>query len=56
MLTDEQINILVDGIYSWAKGHDVGRLPPYSAALGSGGRENQFLLGLCQLPRFGRKA
>jgi cytochrome c oxidase cbb3-type subunit III len=36
MLTEEQINILVDGIYNWAKGHEVStdNLPPYSAALG----------------------
>jgi cytochrome c oxidase cbb3-type subunit 3 len=36
MLTDEQVNILVDGIYGWAKGHEApsDNLPPYSAALG----------------------
>src|SRR6202035_1852304 len=36
MLTDEQINIVVDGIYNWAKGHEAPKdnLPPYSAALG----------------------
>jgi cytochrome c oxidase cbb3-type subunit III len=36
MLTDEQINILVDGIYRWTKGHEASadNLPPYSAALG----------------------
>jgi cytochrome c oxidase cbb3-type subunit III len=36
MLTDEQINILVDGIYHWAKGREApaDNLPPYSAALG----------------------
>ena len=36
MLTDEQINILVDGIYHWAKGREAAadNLPPYSAALG----------------------
>jgi cytochrome c oxidase cbb3-type subunit III len=40
MLTDEQINILVDGIYSWAKGHEMSgaNLPPYSAALGDADR------------------
>ena len=36
MLTDDQINILVDGIYLWAKGHEAptDNLPPYSANLG----------------------
>lgn len=36
MLTDEQINILVEGIYGWAKGRAAAtdNLPPYSAALG----------------------
>jgi cytochrome c oxidase cbb3-type subunit III len=36
LLTDAQINILVDGIYKWTKGHEVptDNLPPYSAALG----------------------
>jgi mono/diheme cytochrome c family protein len=36
MLTDEQINILVDGIYQWGKGHEApaDNLPPYSAPLG----------------------
>ena len=36
MLTDEQINIVVDGIYNWAKGHEAPKdnLPSYSAALG----------------------
>jgi cytochrome c oxidase cbb3-type subunit III len=40
MLTDEQINILVDGIYKWAKGHQApaDNLPPYSAALGDAER------------------
>jgi cytochrome c oxidase cbb3-type subunit 3 len=36
MLTDEQVNIVVDGIYNWTKGHEAPKdnLPPYSAALG----------------------
>ena len=36
MLTDEQINILVEGIYGWTKGRAAAtdNLPPYSAALG----------------------
>ena len=40
MLTDEQINVLVDGIYSWTKGHEApaDNLPPYSAALGDAER------------------
>jgi cytochrome c oxidase cbb3-type subunit III len=40
MLTDEQINILVDGIYGWAKGHEApaDNLPPYSAPLGDAER------------------
>ncbi len=40
LLTDEQINILVDGIYHWAKGHEAptDNLPPYSAALGDAER------------------
>ena len=57
MLTDEQINILVDGIYNWAKGHEAptDNLPPYSAALGDAERgEVDFCAGLCQLPRFRR--
>jgi cytochrome c oxidase cbb3-type subunit 3 len=35
-LTDEQINILVEGIYNWTKGHEApsDQLPPYAAALG----------------------
>ena len=40
MLTDEQVNILVEGIYHWAKGHEApaDNLPPYSAALGDAER------------------
>ncbi len=40
LLTDEQINILVDGIYNWVKGHEAPaeNLPPYSAALGDAAR------------------
>jgi cytochrome c oxidase cbb3-type subunit III len=40
LLTDEQINILVDGVYHWAKGHEAptDNLPPYSAALGDAER------------------
>jgi cytochrome c oxidase cbb3-type subunit III len=40
MLTDEQINILTDGIYNWAKGHEAptDNLPPYSASLGDAER------------------
>ena len=40
MLTGEQINILVDGIYGWAKGHEApaDNLPPYSAPLGDAER------------------
>jgi cytochrome c oxidase cbb3-type subunit III len=40
MLTDEQIDILVAGIYSWTKGHEAPaeKLPPYSAALGDAER------------------
>ncbi len=36
LLTDDQINVIVEGIYHWAKGHEVSidNLPPYSAALG----------------------
>jgi cytochrome c oxidase cbb3-type subunit III len=36
LLTDDQINVIVEGIYKWAKGHKVptDNLPPYSAALG----------------------
>jgi cytochrome c oxidase cbb3-type subunit III len=35
-LTDDQINILVEGIFNWAKSHaaPTDNLPPYSAALG----------------------
>jgi cytochrome c oxidase cbb3-type subunit 3 len=40
LLTDDQINVLVEGIYNWAKGHEVptDNLPPYSAALGDAER------------------
>jgi cytochrome c oxidase cbb3-type subunit 3 len=40
MLTDEQINIVTDGIYKWAKGKGApaDNLPPYSAALGDAER------------------
>ena len=35
LLTDDQINVLVEGIFSWAKGHEgPSDNPPYSAALG----------------------
>jgi cytochrome c oxidase cbb3-type subunit III len=36
LLTDDQINVLVEGIFNWAKGHEspADNLPPYSAALG----------------------
>jgi cytochrome c oxidase cbb3-type subunit III len=36
LLTEDQINVIVEGIYKWAKGHEVptDNLPPYSAALG----------------------
>jgi cytochrome c oxidase cbb3-type subunit 3 len=36
LLTEDQINVIVAGIYNWAKGHEVptDNLPPYSAALG----------------------
>ena len=44
MLTDEQINILVDGIYHWAKGHEAptDNLPPYSAPWEMRNAENRF--------------
>jgi cytochrome c oxidase cbb3-type subunit III len=40
LLTDDQINVLVEGIYNWAKGHEApnDNLPPYSAALGDAER------------------
>ena len=40
LLTDDQINVLVEGIYNWAKGREVptDNLPPYSAALGEAER------------------
>ena len=36
LLTEDQINVIVDGIYNWAKGREAptDNLPPYSAALG----------------------
>lgn len=39
-LTDEQINVLVDGIYAWAKSKPAasGELPPYAAVLGDPNR------------------
>jgi len=33
-LTDEQVNILLDGISAWGKGNVSTNLPPYAAALG----------------------
>ena len=40
LLTEDQINVIVDGIYNWTKGHEVpaDNLPPYSAALGDAER------------------
>lgn len=40
LLTDDQINVLVEGIYNWAKGREVptDNLPQYSAALGEAQR------------------
>jgi len=40
MLTDEQIKVLLDGIYNWAKGHEApaDNLPPYSAEMGDAER------------------
>src|ERR1700736_3172188 len=40
LLTDDQINVLVEGIYNWAKGREVptDNLPPYSGALGDAER------------------
>jgi cytochrome c oxidase cbb3-type subunit 3 len=40
LLTDAQIDVLVEGIYNWAKGHEIptDNLPPYSAALGDAER------------------
>ncbi|MBV8533893.1 MAG: c-type cytochrome [Verrucomicrobia bacterium] len=36
LLTEDQINVLVEGIYNWAKGHqEPTDNPPYSAALGN---------------------
>jgi len=57
LLTDEQINILADDVYNWAKGHEAptDNLPPYSAALGDADRgEAVFCPKLCQLPRIQR--
>jgi len=34
-LTDEQVEILVKGIFAWAKNPPPGDLPPYSAPLGN---------------------
>src|SRR6202007_1557596 len=35
LLTDDQINVLVEGIFCWAKGHEgPSANQPYSAALG----------------------
>jgi cytochrome c oxidase cbb3-type subunit III len=40
LLTDDQINVLVEGIYNWAKDREVpaDNLPPYSATLGDAER------------------
>jgi mono/diheme cytochrome c family protein len=37
-LTDEQINILADGISAWGKGETASELPPYAAAPGDAQR------------------
>jgi cytochrome c oxidase cbb3-type subunit 3 len=40
LLTEDQINVIVAGIYNWTKGHEAptDNLPPYSAALGDAER------------------
>jgi cytochrome c oxidase cbb3-type subunit 3 len=40
MLTDEQINIIVDGIHNWSKEHETAgpNQPPYAAAVGDAQR------------------
>ncbi|MBV9106726.1 MAG: c-type cytochrome [Verrucomicrobia bacterium] len=48
-LTEEQVNILVEGIYNWAKGHEAptDNLPPYSAALGDAERGKAVFAQAC---------
>jgi cytochrome c oxidase cbb3-type subunit III len=40
LLTEDQINVIAEGIYNWTKGHEVptDNLPPYSAPLGDAER------------------
>ncbi len=49
LLTEEQIGILADGIYTWAKGHEVptDNLPPYSAALGDANHGKEVFTAAC---------
>jgi cytochrome c oxidase cbb3-type subunit 3 len=48
LLTDDQINVLVEGIYNWAKGRDVPTdNPPYSAALGDAERGEAVFAQAC---------
>jgi mono/diheme cytochrome c family protein len=49
LLTEEQIGILTDGIYVWAKGHEVPteNLPPYSAALGDADHGKEVFTAVC---------
>ena len=48
-LTEEQIGILVDGIFGLAKGHETppGDLPPYSAALGDADHGKEVFTAAC---------
>jgi cytochrome c oxidase cbb3-type subunit III len=49
LLTEEQINILADGVYNWAKGREAptDNLPPYSAALGDAERGESIFAQAC---------
>jgi mono/diheme cytochrome c family protein len=49
LLTEEQIGILVDGIYAWAKGHEAptGDLPPYNAPLGDSDHGKEVFTAAC---------
>lgn len=49
LLTETQVGILVDGIYAWAKGHEVptDNLPPYSAPLGNADHGKEVFTAAC---------
>jgi cytochrome c oxidase cbb3-type subunit 3 len=49
LLTEDQVGIVADGIYTWAKGHEVptDNLPPYSAGLGDANHGKEVFTAAC---------